>query len=79
MGERRALAELRPAAAPRLPPFATAAARRYPWVRYWLIWNEPNKRLWLRPTRPTIYVQHLLNPGTRGSMPCCRTPGSAAA
>jgi hypothetical protein len=42
--------------------FARAAARRYPWVRYWLIWNEPNKRLWLRPTRPLIYVQHLLNP-----------------
>jgi hypothetical protein len=43
--------------------FAIAAARRYPWVRYWLIWNEPNKRLWLRPTRAAIYVQHLLNPG----------------
>jgi hypothetical protein len=43
--------------------FATATARRYPWVRYWLIWNEPNKRLWLRPTRSAIYVQHLLNPG----------------
>jgi hypothetical protein len=43
--------------------FARAAARRYPWVRYWLIWNEPNKRLWLRPTRAAIYVQHLLNPG----------------
>jgi hypothetical protein len=43
--------------------FAIAAARRYPWVRYWLIWNEPNKRIWLRPTRAAIYVQHLLNPG----------------
>jgi hypothetical protein len=43
--------------------FARAAAKRYPWVRYWLIWNEPNKRLWLRPTRPGIYVRHLLNPG----------------
>ena len=43
--------------------FATAAAHRYPWVRYWLIWNEPNKRIWLRPTRAGIYVQHLLNPG----------------
>jgi hypothetical protein len=42
--------------------FAHAAARRYPWVRYWLIWNEPNKPLWLRPTRAVIYVQHLLNP-----------------
>ncbi len=43
--------------------FARAAARRYPRVHYWLIWNEPNKRLWLRPTRAAIYVQHLLNPG----------------
>ena len=43
--------------------FATAAARHYPWIRYWLIWNEPNKRIWLRPTRAAIYVQHLLNPG----------------
>jgi hypothetical protein len=42
--------------------FARAAAERYPWVRYWLIWNEPNKPLWLRPTRAAIYVQHLLNP-----------------
>ena len=42
--------------------FARAAARRYPWVRYWLIWNEPNKPLWLKPTRAAIYVQHLLNP-----------------
>src|SRR5262245_42018529 len=46
--------------------FARAAAKRYPWVRYWLIWNEPNKRLWLRPTRPKIYVKHLLNPGYEG-------------
>jgi hypothetical protein len=46
--------------------FATAAARRYPWVRYWLIWNEPNKRLWLRPTKAAIYVRHLLNPGYEG-------------
>jgi hypothetical protein len=42
--------------------FARAAARRYRWVRNWLIWNEPNKRIWLRPTRPRIYVRHLLNP-----------------
>ena len=25
--------------------FATAIARRYPWVQRWLIWNEPNKPL----------------------------------
>ena len=46
--------------------FATAAARRYPWVRYWLIWNEPNKRLWLRPTKSPVYVRYLLNPGYEG-------------
>jgi hypothetical protein len=46
--------------------FAIAVARRYPWVHYWLIWNEPNKRLWLRPTKAAIYVQHLLNPGYEG-------------
>jgi hypothetical protein len=46
--------------------FAIAVAKRYPWVRYWLIWNEPNKRIWLRPTKPAIYVHHLLNPGYEG-------------
>jgi hypothetical protein len=35
-------------------------------VRYWLIWNEPNKRLWLRPTRAGVYVTQLLNPGYEG-------------
>ena len=43
--------------------FAAAAARRYPWVRKWLIWNEPNQRRWLRPTSPSTYVRTLLNPG----------------
>ena len=33
--------------------FAYAAARRYPFVRYWTIWNEPNQSIWLRPTSPT--------------------------
>jgi len=42
--------------------FAYAAARRYPFVRYWTIWNEPNQRLWLRPTTPRVYVERLLNP-----------------
>jgi hypothetical protein len=46
--------------------FARAAATRYPWVRYWLIWNEPNHPLWLKPTKAAIYVQHLLNPGYEG-------------
>ena len=42
--------------------FAYAAQRRYPWVRDWLIWNEPNQRRWLRPTTPSTYVSKLLNP-----------------
>jgi hypothetical protein len=42
--------------------FATAAALRYPWVRRWLVWNEPNQRRWLIPTRPATYVAKLLNP-----------------
>ena len=46
--------------------FARAAASRYPWVRYWLIWNEPNHPLWLKPTNAAIYVEHLLNPGYEG-------------
>ena len=60
--------------------FATAAARRYPWVRYWLIWNEPNKRLWLRPTKSSIYVRHLLNPGyeaIHAVLPHARVGGGA--
>jgi len=42
--------------------FAAAAAKHYPYVRRWLIWNEPNQRRWLRPTEPAVYVQKLLNP-----------------
>ena len=60
--------------------FATAAASRYPWVRYWLIWNEPNKRLWLRPTRSRIYVEHLLNPAyeaIHAVLPHARVGGGA--
>jgi hypothetical protein len=42
--------------------FAAAAAERYPWVRDWTIWNEPNQRIWLRPTTASTYVKRLLNP-----------------
>jgi hypothetical protein len=42
--------------------FAAATARHYPFVRRFLIWNEPNQRRWLRPTLPSLYVQRLLNP-----------------
>jgi hypothetical protein len=45
-----------------LAAFAHAAALRYPWVNRWLVWNEPNQRIWLRPTSPRIYTEMLLNP-----------------
>jgi hypothetical protein len=32
--------------------FASAAAQRYPYVRYCTIWNEPNKNVWLNPVSP---------------------------
>jgi hypothetical protein len=42
--------------------FARNAAKRYPFVRRWLVWNEPNKAPFLRPTTAKTYVQKLLNP-----------------
>ncbi len=42
--------------------FAHAAASRYSWVRYWTIWNEPNRSTFLRPTTAETYVDALLNP-----------------
>ena len=42
--------------------FAAAAARRYPFVRLWAIWNEPNQRRWLSPPSPALYTVRLLNP-----------------
>jgi hypothetical protein len=42
--------------------FAARVAKRYPFVRLWTIWNEPNQRRWLRPTSPAVYTQRLLNP-----------------
>jgi hypothetical protein len=51
-----------PVSASTFKNFATAAATKYSWVSRWLIWNEPNQRIWLRPTTPKIYVSRLLNP-----------------
>jgi hypothetical protein len=42
--------------------FAYAAAKRYPFVLKWTIWNEPNQRLSLANTSPALYVTRLLNP-----------------
>ena len=45
-----------------LAAFATAVARRYPWLRLWEIWNEPNLASFLSPASPRLYVGRLLNP-----------------
>ena len=45
--------------------FASAAAHRYPWITRWVIWNEPNQRLSLRPTSPQLYTIRMLNPAYR--------------
>ena len=51
-----------PATSSSFTAFVTAAARRFPWVRKWTIWNEPNQPRWLRPGSPRLYVTRLLNP-----------------
>jgi hypothetical protein len=45
-----------------LAAFAVAVAKRYPWLRLWEIWNEPNLQSFLTPDSPRLYVQRLLNP-----------------
>jgi hypothetical protein len=42
--------------------FAFAAAKRFPWVRKWTVWNEPNSRLFANPVSPLLYTRRLLNP-----------------
>jgi hypothetical protein len=43
--------------------FVEEAALRYPYVREWIMWNEPNKATWLRGASPRTYVTRILNPG----------------
>jgi hypothetical protein len=45
--------------------FAETIASRYPFVRDWTIWNEPNQARWLNPVSPSAYVTKLLNPAYR--------------
>ncbi len=52
-----------PTSASSFASFARAAAERFPWVRRWIVWNEPNQRRWLVPPSPVLYVTRLLNPG----------------
>ena len=42
--------------------FAAAAGRRFPWVRQWTAWNEPNTRVYSVPVSPSLYVKRVLNP-----------------
>ena len=42
--------------------FAAAAAARFPWVRLWTVWNEPNSRTFSVPVSPRLYVRRALNP-----------------
>lgn len=51
-----------PTSAATFATFARAAAERFPWVRSWIVWNEPNQRRWLSPPSPILYVTRLLNP-----------------
>lgn len=54
-----------PTSATSLASFAYAAATKYPWIRRWTVWNEPNLQLFLRPNSPALYVSRLLNPTYR--------------
>ena len=58
-------ANVPPRSARTFASFARAAAERFPWVRRWLVWNEPNQRRWLSPPSPTLYVTRLLNPAAQ--------------
>ena len=43
--------------------FAYATSKRFPWVRMWTIWNEPNTAVFSTPVSPSTYVRTVLNPG----------------
>jgi hypothetical protein len=49
-----------------LSEFAREAALRYRFVRRWVVWNEPNKPIWLKPASPETYVRQILNPAYQG-------------
>jgi len=58
----RRLANAPPRSRRTFSDFAYVAAKRYPFVQKWTIWNEPNQRLYLAGTSPSLYVKALLNP-----------------
>ena len=79
LGQRRPLLQLG-AALGSTPSasFAYATQKRYPFVRDWLIWNEPNQRRWLRPTSASVYVSRLLNPAYTAIVKLAGRPASPA-
>jgi hypothetical protein len=42
--------------------FAYSASKRFPWVRQWTAWNEPNTRVYSIPVSPSLYTKRVLNP-----------------
>jgi hypothetical protein len=71
-----------PSSAAAFAEFTRAAAQRFPWVRNWIVWNEPNQRRWLSPPSPTVYVTRLLNPAAaaiKGVIPRASIAGGATA
>ena len=75
-------ANVPPASAAAFAAFARAAAERFPWVRRWVVWNEPNQRRWLQPPSPTVYVTKLLNPAAaaiKSVIPTASIAGGATA
>jgi hypothetical protein len=75
-------ANVPPRSAADFAEFAQEAASRYPWVRRWIIWNEPNQRRWLVPPSPVLYVTRLLNPAgaaIKSVIPSATVAGGATA
>jgi hypothetical protein len=71
-----------PRSASTFATFAREAAGRFPWVRNWIVWNEPNQRRWLSPPSPVLYVTRLLNPAAaaiKGVIPRASIAGGATA
>ena len=75
-------ANVAPSRAADFAAFAGAIAERYPGLRRWTIWNEPNQRRWLSTASPAQYVTRLLNPAyaaIHSASPASRVAGGVTA